>query len=76
MKTVIYYYSGTGNSLWTARTAAAEIGDARVLPMAWSKDDGEAAGADAVGLVLPVHMWGIPALALRFIERMKGDPKK
>ncbi len=76
MKTVIYYYTGTGNSLWTARAAAAEIGNARLLPMAGAQNDKEAAGADAVGLVFPVHMWGVPALALRFIETMTGDPGK
>ncbi len=76
MKTVIYYYTGTGNSLWTARTVAAEIGSARLLPMAGAQNDKDAADADAVGLVFPVHMWGIPALALRFIENMTVSPGK
>ncbi len=76
MKTVIYYYTGTGNSLWTARTAAAEIGGAGLFSMAYADNDNESAGAEAVGLVFPVHMWGIPALALRFIEKMTSDPKK
>ena len=76
MKTVIYYYTGTGNSLWTARAVAAGIGGAELLPMAGARNDKEAAGADAVGLVFPVHMWGVPSLALRFVESMSGDPKK
>jgi ferredoxin len=76
MKTVIYYYTGTGNSLWTARAAAAGIGDARLIPMAYADNDGASAGADAVGLVFPVHMWGVPSLALRFIEKMAAEPKK
>lgn len=76
MKTVIYYYTGTGNSLWTARAATAQIGDAMLVPMAKADNDNESAGADAVGLVFPVHMWGIPSLARRFIEKMTADPKK
>jgi len=76
MKTAIYYYTGTGNSLWTARTVAAEIGGADVFPMAHVRDDKESVDADAVGLVFPVHMWGIPALALRFVEKMTADPDK
>ena len=76
MKAVIYYYTGTGNSLWTARAVAAEIGGATLLPMAGVRDDGDSAMADAVGLVFPVHIWGVPALALRFIEKMTADQKK
>jgi ferredoxin len=76
MKTVIYYYTGTGNSLWTARAVAAEMGNASLLPMTRAQNDTGSAGADAVGLVFPVHMWGVPALALRFIEKMTADPKK
>jgi len=33
MKTDIYYYSGTGNSLWTARRLAEELGDAELHPI-------------------------------------------
>lgn len=33
MKTTIYYYTGTGNSLWTSRLIAAELGNATLHPM-------------------------------------------
>jgi ferredoxin len=71
MKTVIYYYTGTGNSLWTARLMAGELGDTSLYGMSQMTAAG---GADAVGLVFPVHMWGVPGLALRFIEKLEKNP--
>jgi ferredoxin len=73
MKTIIYYYTGSGNSLWTARLVSAEIGNAALCPM--SLMDGDAmADAEAVGLVFPVHIWGVPNLVLKFLSKMKKDP--
>lgn len=76
MKTTIYYYTGTGNSLWTARTIAAGIGGAALVPMHAVKETVVKPEGDAVGLVFPVHMWGIPSLAMDFIARMEKDPAR
>ena len=60
---MIYYFSGTGNSLFVARHLADELGeqlfpmtlaDSRNLPL------GEGMEGTAIGLVFPVHAWGIP----------------
>ncbi len=74
MATTIFYYTGTGNSLWTARSLADELGGAELLPMASTNAD-SITNRDAVGFVFPVHMWGVPKLALRFIERLKKDSR-
>jgi ferredoxin len=66
----IYYHSGTGNSLWISRRIAAGLGGADVLPMSVAGDGKVTAGSGAVGLVFPVHMWGVPALVLRFTEKL------
>ena len=52
---MIYYFSGTGNSLYVARHLADLLGE-RLCPMtmASSTDD------EVVGLVFPVYGWGIP----------------
>ncbi|MBN2159183.1 MAG: EFR1 family ferrodoxin [Spirochaetes bacterium] len=76
MKTIIYYYTGTGNSLWTARLAAVELGNADVRPMAGTADKPAEQKCDAVGLVFPVHIWGVPSLVLRFIEELQKDPSR
>ncbi len=74
MKTVIFYYTGTGNSLWSARLLAEKLGDATLCPM---KDaDALAAGdAEAVGFVFPVHVWGIPVPVVQFMERLSLRPR-
>ena len=74
MKTVIFYYTGTGNSLWSARLLAEGLDDAKLMPM---KDaDALAAGdADAVGFVFPVHMWGVPGPVAQFIEKLSLRPE-
>ena len=74
MKTVIFYYSGTGNSLWSARLLAEKLGDATLLPM--KQADALAAGdAEAVGFVFPVHVWGIPVPVVQFIEKLSLRPR-
>jgi ferredoxin len=74
MKTAIYYYTGTGNSLWTARLMAKEIGDTVLYNMSQMKNIPTVRSVDAVGLVFPVHMWGVPSLAIRFIEKLDKNP--
>ena len=32
--------------------------------------------ADAIGLVFPVHMWGVPSLVLNFLAKVKKDPSR
>ncbi len=33
MKTLIYFFTGTGNNLWTAKKLKEQLGDAEILPM-------------------------------------------
>jgi ferredoxin len=73
MKTTIFYYTGTGNSLWTARLLAERIGDnTELLPM--QNYRGESIESDAVGFVFPVHIWGVPILVLNFLKDLKQKP--
>jgi len=73
MNTVIFYYSGTGNSLWSARQLAEKSGGARVRPM--KDSEALAAGdAEAVGFVFPVHMWGVPGAVAEFVEKVALRP--
>jgi ferredoxin len=73
MSTALLVHSGTGNSLWTARALAASLDPAQVLPM----NDSLAAlpDADAVGLVFPVHMWGLPARVIGLVHRLQVRPE-
>ena len=74
MKTTIFYYTGTGNSLWTARQIAAEIGPAEIIPLSESTAGTVAVRGDSVGLVFPVHMWGVPVPVINFLRKFEADP--
>jgi ferredoxin len=74
MKTVIFYYSGTGNSLWLARLLATKLDGATLCPMKHA--DSLAAGdAEAVGFIFPVHVWGMPVPVVRFLEKLALKPE-
>ena len=65
---MIYYFSGTGNSLHVARHLADALGE-RLYPMAL----GLPSGVDlegTVGLVFPVHAWGIPNVVEQFVKSL------
>jgi ferredoxin len=75
MKTLIYYYTGTGNSLWTAKHIAENIGNTDLVPIK-NKKILNSDHYDAVGLVFPVHMWGIPYPVMEFLKIFRFDPEK
>jgi len=69
--TTLYVYSGTGNSLWVARKLALEMGSSDIRPMSISTDHPIECGSDVIGIVFPVHMWGVPRRVLGWINRLK-----
>ncbi len=77
MKTIIYYLSATGNSLYVARTlrTALEGVELRSISEALAKSRFDAE-ADAIGFVFPLHYMGLPLQAETFLERMTitGNP--
>jgi ferredoxin len=72
--TVIYYYTGTGNSLWTARAFAERLGDTELVPMHHMRPDLTGSNASTVGLVFPVHVWGVPRHVRNFLQSMEKRP--
>jgi ferredoxin len=73
MKTAIYYYTGTGNSLWAARKLAMQLKDARIGSM--RRTAPEKVDSEAIGLVFPVHMWGLPQRVMDFVARLPAEKK-
>lgn len=68
---MIFYFSGTGNSLQVARTLADRLND-RLIPMN-NKDLSEPyiVGADErIGWVFPIYAWGPPPVVLDFIRQI------
>ncbi|PKG31934.1 EFR1 family ferrodoxin [Methanoregula sp.] len=72
MKTIIYYFSGTGNSLAAAKKIAAVLGDCELVPIASLKDTaGDIVTAtDRIGIVAPVYDFGLPAIVAEFLARL------
>lgn len=72
MKTVIYWFSGTGNSLAAAKVLA-ETCSAELIPMAYAIKNPPPA-ADRIGLVFPVYGFGPPSLVSRFVAKLNAAP--
>ena len=72
MKTIIYYFTGTGNSLAAAKKIAASIGDCELVPIASLKETpGKIVpAADRIGIVCPVYDSGIPVIVKEFAQRL------
>ena len=64
---MIYYFSGTGNSLYVARHLADELGE-QLSPMTFSAPTDD----KVVGLVFPVYGWGIPNIVEKFASLLRG----
>jgi ferredoxin len=71
-ETTIYYYSGTGNSLHTAKEIGDRIPDSELVPiLKLIKNDRIKADAVKVGFVFPIYFTSIPAPMRQFIEKLE-----
>ena len=73
MKTRLYVYSGTGNSLWIARQLGLELKEATFEFMPYPSRDFEVE-ADGVGIIFPVHIWGLPIRVIQFFNHLRVKP--
>lgn len=76
MKTTIFYFSGTGNSLKIAKDLMQELGDTELVPIQKVINKEIDLTADNIGLVFPVYMWGMPLMAANFVKKLKADKNK
>lgn len=73
---MIFYFSGTGNSLYAARHLAKATQDRLIsIPEemsdpAFSKEYALSTD-ERIGFVFPIHSWGPPEIVLRFIRRIR-----
>ena len=70
MKKIIYYFSGTGNSLYTANKIAEAIGGAEIISVRCSADSISASDADVIGFVCPVYEWDVPGIFKEFVKQL------
>lgn len=78
MKTVIYYFSGTGNSLAVAKELAKALeGVVELLPIIGCEEkQGVEIDADLLGLVFPVYFFSTPNIVRAFLKKLvfKSEP--
>ncbi|MCM8813319.1 MAG: EFR1 family ferrodoxin [Candidatus Omnitrophica bacterium] len=77
MKTILYYFTGSGNSLAVARRLAQGIGAAQLIPVSCVvAAPAVVADADRIGIVFPVYMFGLPLIIARFLRQIRGAPDR
>jgi ferredoxin/flavodoxin len=77
VKTVIYYFTGTGNTLAVARDLAQELGDTQLIPLRQAMySGGIIVDADIVGIAFPVYFLDMPAIVREFVQQIRftGSP--
>ena len=74
MNTRLYYYTGTGNSLWIARQLAGRLQGETALISLGTGIPMPDESCERIGIVFPVHIWGVPRRVLEFVAKMTVQP--
>ncbi|MCG8540469.1 MAG: EFR1 family ferrodoxin [Clostridia bacterium] len=77
MKTIIYYFTGTGNSLRVAKSLAQDFESCSIVPIAEALTEKQSdIECEAVGFIFPVYFYGLPEIVVRFIKQLefKNNP--
>ena len=71
-KNILFYFTGTGNSLAVAKNITSCLTDAVLAPML-KEDTLDYIDKDTerIGLVFPIHINKVPHIVVKFIEKMK-----
>ena len=69
---MIFYFSGTGNSKWAAKTLALETDDTLVsIPEVINSNCSFTLEKDEhVGFIFPIHGWRVPSIVKEFITKL------
>lgn len=71
MKNIIFYFTGTGNSLKIAKDIAEGLGDTKLIRITSSLEiSNEPIKCERVGIVTPVYMGNIPLMVKEFLEKL------
>lgn len=74
MDSVVYWFSGTGNSRSIAEDLAAELGGVRIESIAERIDDANPPVARTMVFVFPVYAFNLPQIVKRFLENLAIGP--
>ena len=71
VENIIYYFSGTGNSLDVARHIAEQLGDTLLISMGENPYDVRRKSSKRVGFVYPIYYGGMPVMVEKFIRSIR-----
>ena len=75
-KSIIYFFSGTGNTLYVAKELASLMGGELVPITSAVCADRICPEADIVGIVYPVYYGGLPPVVYDFAKKLSGLENK
>jgi len=75
MKTKIFYFSTTGNSLALARELGNGLGDTELISIPKAMNGPVDANASRLGFIFPVYAWGLPRIMAEFLKGLKLEGK-
>lgn len=71
MKSTIFFFSGTGNSLSIAKRLADQFGETELVPIAKASQQPDIiARTETIGFVFPVYFWGLPEIVENFVKKI------
>jgi ferredoxin/flavodoxin len=74
VENIVFYFSGTGNSLKVAKDISSELGNCEIVSMA--KPFNLTKEYSSVGFVYPTYFWGLPKKVIEFVENANFDNNK
>lgn len=72
MSIKIYYFTGTGNSLFIAKKVNKKLEDSSLHPMIKELNRNSDINGDVIGLVFPVYMFRAPRIVCKFIKKISS----
>ena len=74
-KNVLFYFTGTGNSLAVAKTVVAGLGDTLLVPMLGEHPVAQIdSQTERIGIVFPVHINAVPRVVINFLNKLPKLP--
>lgn len=75
MSSVIYYFTGTGNSYWVAKEVAKGLKDTKLIPIQSVVSEATIkVKAEFVGIIAPVYFNSLPEMVDRFLKKVAISP--
>lgn len=76
MKTIIFYFSTTGNSLALSRNISGNLGETELISIPKVMDEQIDVNVPRIGFIFPVYGWGLPPIVVEFLKKMKLEKQQ